>query len=121
MLRQGVLKVSKVSQYQQTDSYYVEVAALTEVSSDTVVPNGETWEVMLFDGSAAYLDDTTVSIVWDYGGAGETILAATHGDVQDRTIVEQVTGDGVKKLSIVLTNDTSAARVLGAHWEAQKV
>jgi hypothetical protein len=103
------------------DSLYVEVATMSSESSDQVVPNNETWEINHFCGNAAYLDDAYSALVWDYGGAGEEILIATHGDIDTGGLSFQVTGDGSKKLSIVLVNDTAAGRVLGAHWEGRKL
>ena len=63
------------------DSLYMEVAATTEEVSDTIVPDGETWEVDEFTGNAAYLDDTIVCLVWDPAGAN-SILGCTHGDAK---------------------------------------
>ncbi len=97
-----------------------EVAATDEAISDTVIPDGETWEITRFAGSAAYLDDTIVCLVWDRGGGGEEIITCTHGDQNLAYNEESVqrTGDGVKKLAIVLTNDTGVARIMSGCWEA---
>ena len=101
------------------DSLFASVASYDEETSETVVPNGETWIVRAFAGSASRLDDNVASLVWDYGGAGETILAATHGDAVIH-LAETITGDGSKILAIVLTNDTGAARVMGGQWQAER-
>ena len=97
-----------------------EVAATAEVISDTVIPNGETWEITRFAGSAAYLDDTIVCLVWDRGGGGEEIITCTHGDQNLEFSEESIqrTGDGTKKLALVLTNDTGVARIMSGCWEA---
>lgn len=102
-----------------SSTFYSSVASLGESVDDTVIPNSETWEVTKFIGSAAYVDDTTASLYWDHTGAGETLLATTHGDAAI-PLFTQLTGDGTKKLTIVLTNDTAAARKLGGRWEARK-
>ena len=100
----------------RNDSIYKEVASLDEDSSDSVIPSGEVWTIRKFVGAGAYLDDTIVSLIWDYGGAGEEMLASTHGDATIE-LLKELTGDGTKKLSIVLTNDTNSAHVMGGQWE----
>ena len=97
-----------------------EVAASSEAISDTVIPDGETWEITRFAGSAAYIDDTIVCLVWDRGGGGEEIITCTHGDqnLEYNEEAVQRTGDGIKKLAIVLTNDTGVARIMSGCWEA---
>lgn len=110
------LSMSKYSKLNRNDSHYQTVTALSSASSDTIIPTGETWRIVKFVGNAAYLDDTVVSLVWDYGGAGERILAASHGD-SEVLLDESLVGDGVKKLSLVLTNDTASGRILGGQWE----
>lgn len=106
--------------YDYHGHHYEDVAGYDEATSSTVVPNGETWRVVRFIGNGAYLDDTAAELWWDRGGAQEKLLAATHGDA-DMPIDEEVTGDGSRALTIVLTNDTSSAHVLGGRWDAEKV
>lgn len=103
----------------QTSSKFSDVPALDEVVDDFVIPNGELWEIRKFQGSASYLDDTAVSLVWDPAGAAE-ILACTHGD-SSYNLGAQVTGDGTKVLRLVLSNDTNVARIMGGAWEARKL
>lgn len=98
---------------------FLDVAALSEEVADTVIPNGETWEVRRFQGIAAYLDDTAACLIWDPSGSND-LLGCTHGD----TVLDfafSCVGDGVKVLRISLQNDTNTARVLGAQWEARKL
>jgi hypothetical protein len=102
-----------------SDSFYRDVGAQDELTSDWVVPDGEMWEIINFCGSAAYLDDTVVSLVFDPTGANE-IIVCTHGDA-NLSPNRKVTGNGTKVLRIVLTNDTSVPRILGASWTAKKV
>ncbi len=101
------------------NSHYAAVAALGEESVNDVIPNGDTWVVRRFIGAGAFIDDAHVCLVWDQGGAGETILRATHGDMDLREIEHRLTGDGTKKLALVLTNDTNSERALGASWEGR--
>ena len=91
------------------------VSPLTSESFDQIIPSGETWCIRSFIGSAAYLDDTTAALVWDPAGAYE-ILASTHGDAA-ADLERNLTGDGVKTLSIILTNDTNTPHLLGASWK----
>jgi hypothetical protein len=99
------------------DLLWTEVGPTGVASKEQVVPNNETWEIIHFIGAAAFLDDTEVRIVWDYGGAGETILALTHGDL-NTSLSMKVTGDGVKKIALVAINDTLTTRALGGSYEA---
>jgi hypothetical protein len=111
----GLLPVSV-----SADSLFCEVAALDEEASDVIVPSGETWEITRFVGSAAYLPDTTASLVWDRAGTPE-ILYSTHGDGTFTDSTKHVTGDGAKVLSIVLTNDSATSQMMGGEWSARSV
>lgn len=104
----------------RSDSLYETVAALGRVVKDQVPANGKTWEIVRFVGSAAYLSTTAVKLVWDAGGAGEEVIASTHGDA-NLELVRQVVGDGTKKLALVLENDASAAQSLGCRYEAREL
>jgi hypothetical protein len=98
---------------------YVEVGALSEETHDTIIPNGETWQIREFTGTAAFLDDTASCIIWDPAGVNQ-ILDCTHGEKQS-FIDEVLTGDGVKVLRISLQNDTNTPRVLGGTWEGRSI
>ena len=104
----------------RSDSLYEAVPALGRVVKDQVPANGKTWEIVRFVGSAAYLALTTVKLVWDQGGAGEEVIASTHGDA-NLELVRQVVGDGTKKLALVLENDAPAAQMLGGRYEAREL
>jgi hypothetical protein len=101
------------------DNFYLEVASESEEFSDTIIPDGDTWEIEEFRGNAAYLDDTVVSLIWDPAGAND-LIACTHGDGTTSLDIN-FTGDGVKVLRLALTNDTLVARELGAIWEGRDV
>lgn len=101
----------------QSDSFWDEVDPFSSAVSETVIPIDVTWEVRRFYGAAAFVDNVEVRLVWDYGGT-EEIVVNTHGDIDVR-IDKQVTGDGAKKLAIVLINDTAATHAIGAMWEAR--
>jgi len=104
----------------RSDSLYESIGALGRVTKDQVPANGKTWEIVRFMGSAAYLPETTIKLVWDAGGTIEEVIASTHGDA-NYELVRQIVGDGVKKLGIVLENDSLAARVLGGRYEAREL
>jgi hypothetical protein len=99
------------------DMLWEDVAPFASSSQEQVVPAGVTWKIVHFTASAAFLDDTEVRLVWDYEGAGETILALTHGDLNMSMAID-VVGDGVKKLALVLLNDTAATHAVGGCYEA---
>jgi hypothetical protein len=105
---------------ERNDSHYESVAALGSVVKDQVPANGKTWEIVRFVGSAAYLPETVVKLVWDLGGSAEEVIASTHGDA-NLELVRQVAGDGTRKLALVLENDSLAARVLGGRYEAREL
>lgn len=104
----------------RSDSHYESVGALGRVVKDQVPANGKTWEIIRFVGSAAYVATTSVKLVWDYGGAGEEIIASTHGDANVE-MVRQVVGDGTKKLALVLENDSDSAQSLGGRYETREL
>lgn len=104
----------------RSDNLYETVSALGRVVKDQVPASGKTWEIVRFVGSGAYLPTTAVKLVWDHGGAGEEVIAATHGDANVE-MVRQVVGDGAKKLAIVLENDSACAQVLGGRYEAREL
>ena len=102
------------------EEYFADVDALTTNSDTHVIPSGKTWALRTFKGAAAYSSETKALLVWDFGGVGEEIIYATHGDgdfVGDREFV----GDGVKKLAICLVNDSSSDRTLGGQFTAREI
>lgn len=105
---------------ERSASFYENVPALGQVVTDQVPAAGKTWEVVRFVGSAAYLAETSVKLVWDFGGAGEEVLASTHGDANIE-LVRQVVGDGTKKLALVLVNASLSGQALGARYEAREL
>lgn len=101
------------SHYQQVHPGQLEVKVQTP-------PEGATWELVQFAGCAAYSGLTTVKLVWDHGGESEEILAAAHGDITF-AMVRQLTGDGQKKLALILENQTDAPCLLGGRYEAREL
>lgn len=109
--------MSKYSLADQHDSLFTLVASYDSEVSDTVVPNGETWTVVGFTGSAAYVPGTIIKLIWDPAGSPVTI-AATHGNL-DIVLDYEVVGDGSKVLRLQLENDTGNTETLGGQWEAR--
>ena len=95
-----------------SQSKYGNVAAGT-VDTDglVVIPNGVTVGVFSFRGDSVG-PENYVMLVFDYGGAGQKIIAVTRGSssqVIDPLLVEnQVTGNGSKTLGVVVVNDSSS-------------
>lgn len=101
-------------------SHFKEVAANSEDADEWIIPDTEQWRVRSFHGDSSFESETVVCLVWDRGGEGEKILAATHGSSSLR-LEENLTGDGVIKLELVLKNDAGTARTLGGQYEARKI
>lgn len=95
------------------------VAAVSLETDEWIIPNNEVWEISNFNGFAAGSVDTCVKVIWDYSGT-QVVLFATHSDGR-HTVIETVTGNGTKKLAIVLDNDSSQGETLGCVYEKKRV
>jgi len=95
--------------------YYKEVSSNTEDSQEFVIPDGETWEITRWNGSANAYRETHVCVIWDYDGTQE-LIAITYNS-EKRDILRTFTGDGTKKMAIVLVNDSPNAERLGAEFD----
>jgi len=96
--------------------YYKEVSENTEDYDAYVIPNGEVWEIGFWNGSANAYRETHVCLIWDYDGSSPEIIAITYNS-EKRHILRQFTGDGTKKIAIVLVNDSPNVERLGAEFE----
>lgn len=105
-----------------TNRFYQDVDEQTTVTSDYIPANGEVLEIIKIGGNGAYNMDIHVEIIWDADTVNAEILMSTHGDFFDSNVVGLfLTGDGVKKLQIKLSNHTlSSPHPIGAFWEAFK-
>lgn len=103
-----------------SDQYFKEVSAYTQSAKETVIPDGETWQIQLFIGSAAYLAETVAKLVWDFGSANAEVISSTHGDAAI-PVVKTLVGNGSKKLAIVLCNESGNAQTLGGAFEGKKI
>jgi len=100
--------------------YYKAVTGNTEDYSVEVIPNDQAWEIVSWNGSANPNRDTHVCLIWDYDTANAEIFALTYMS-EKRDINRQFTGNGTKKLAIVLVNDSGEAEKLGAGYIYQVV
>jgi hypothetical protein len=105
-----------------SETYYKNIDANTEDLSPGVTPaNGEQLCIyrLILNGAdpSAY-----VAIIWDRGGNAEKVFISSRGDV-DLTFDSSChdlhfTGDGSKKLQIVIINDNdSATPIIGGRFE----
>lgn len=105
---------------------YKKVSAnTTDTTGGITVPNTEVCAVVRFRANGAD-PSCYVSLIWDYGGGSEKVICSTKGDVDivfDSSISDyQFTGNGSKKMSIVIFNDNSAqSPIVGGSWEGVKI
>lgn len=76
------------------------VAADTEEAVSITPANGKTVIVKTLMSSVSNGKDAVVCLMWDYGGAGETLIVSAKMD-KAKVIG---TGDGTKKVALVLSN-----------------
>jgi hypothetical protein len=95
------------------------VEAASTVYDDVTIPSGKTWRVRFCEGHANYQGTTSVSIIWDRRGTPDT-LSLTYGDVYRETNIDLV-GDGVKMLSIRLSNGSVNPVELFGAYEATEL
>ena len=107
------------------DSKNLRVAGgATDTSGGVVVPNGTKVGITRFIASASA--NTTILLTWDWGGAGQMVFSSTRtaieASVDSGLAFNQVAGDGVKKLQIIIINDglTQSPWVSG-YFEADEV
>lgn len=103
-----------------SDQYFKEVSAYTQSAKETIISVGETWEIQLFIGSAAYLAETVVKLVWDFESVNAEVISSTHGDATI-PVVKTLVGNGSKKLAIVLCNESGTAQTLGGAFEGKRI
>lgn len=101
----------------RSDKFYTDVEKWTQEVQYQVPASGVTWRVDQFHAVANPHQDTSAALIWDHGSENEEILALYYG-TGDRHIGTTITGDGVKKLAIVLNNDSGSTELLGAEYTA---
>lgn len=103
----------------KSERYYKSVAKFTEDSHDVVIPDGETWTLQEWTASISDNRKTFATVVWDYQGGSEEIITVAYSSTSSEQIGMDITGDGIKKLSIVLVNDSSNDEIIGASFCAR--
>ena len=96
------------------------VTANTELVDYEVIPNGDTWHIDRIIGSASPFRDSHIRLVWDYGSGNEDILAIVYGSFS--IIIERdLLGNGVKKLALILENDSPSSVYFYAKYLAASI
>lgn len=97
--------------------FFMSVDSLTQEVDYDIPASGKVWKIHNVFGAANPNQDTVVCLVWDYQGAGEEILYTGYGS-HDKKVNIDLTGDGTKKLAIVLGNNSLSSETLGISYEA---
>ncbi len=106
-----------------SESIYQKVNALSEVcTTGKTIASGQTIGIHSIRLNGAD-PDSYIIIVFDRGGGSEKIFSSTAGDVDIKLdlsdTVNQVTGDGTKKLKVCIINDkTVQSPIVGGAYEA---
>ena len=120
------LGVNLSPRIEYSESKYTEVSATdVDTTGGVVIPNGET--VALYRAMLDGADPLSpVSVVYCYGDpTDEKIFLTTTGSV-DRVYdvslsMNQVTGDGVCKIKVILKNNDTDAVTIGGSFEVLKL
>ena len=107
--------------YSINQRFYKNVDSSSSESLDYTPANGEKFVVMRAGGNSADNPDTNICIVFDPGGASQEIIFSTYHDSIHENINKEFTGDGVKVLRIILTNDLTESSYLGGFVQAEKL
>jgi hypothetical protein len=99
----------------RSDRFFKMVSANTTDTQDYVIPNGVTTSISVCYGESGSSPDTAICVIWDPAGVNK-LLYTTHGAGHDKLVNETVTGDGTKKVTIELVNNTNSSVTLGAGW-----
>ena len=91
--------------------FYKLVSNNSSESINYTIEDGVTLYLKELGGNAVYNNNVKVEIIWN---SNETLLA-THGDTVQRTTKELV-GDGIKTITIKLTNDSDQSETIGAYF-----
>lgn len=96
------------------------VGPLTTIYDDVIIPSGSTWRITQFFGSADFSGNTNVAVIWDRRGVNE-LLFGTYGTGLIERADVQLTGDGVKYLSVRLQNSLTISTDLFGSYIAAEV
>jgi hypothetical protein len=103
-------------------SFYTIVPALYEYTDDPDYVLGDGVELLIesVKGIAPNSSEGWVALVWDYDGEEEEILFLTYGSDEVK-LNRVIVGDGVKKLCLVLHNESGADLAMGGRYKAKEL
>lgn len=85
-----------------------EVVTFGQEQAYTMIPDdGAEVVIEMFRGSFSGGEKAAICCVWDYGEAGETIVDVVNSGIKKLV----ATGDGVKKLGLLFTNNEAVNSV----------
>ena len=90
-----------------------EVAVDDEVTLSMIPTAGRYVTVKPAHVSAPGQDDAVIRIIWDFGGAEETLWPHKHAQLSPTIRIDKSKIDGVKKLAIVMGNSHISAMYMG--------
>lgn len=96
-----------------------EVASSTEDCVTHIPPSGAYVLISDFVGDAAFQPNAAVKLVWDVGGAGETVLWSIKGNHEMPGDIEILDSDGVKKLGVCLDNGEAGPLFLSGYAKVE--
>lgn len=97
-----------------------EVLSGTEQAKEVVIANNQKILIDKFIGVASESANARIKLVWDYGGTDELLWVISNELPMPDEIYFEKTGDGVKKLAIVLSNDCNDAYPMSAECEYEE-
>jgi len=97
-------------------NFYKTVSANDNEKDEFTPANGEKWLIYEVWGHGAHNNEVKVDVCF-----GDDCLFAVHGDAQPYNPEEEITGDGTKKLTLKLTNDSSSTESFGGGYRAVKL
>ena len=97
-----------------------------DLTGGVVIPNGQKIGLINVRVNGGLSTGIRVMVVFDYNGLSEKIFCSSSGDVNAKfdptSLTNQVIGDGIKKLMIVLINDDlTMSPIIGGAFTATKV
>lgn len=98
------------------ERFYSCVDANSYSDQDHIPASGDTLTIREIGGGAGIYIESVVEIWWDKGGGDESLLFATHGDTIQKNLSLRIEGDGTKKVTIRLKNDSGSVLCLGGYY-----
>lgn len=99
----------------ESKRFFKDVSDNSTEELDFVIPNNQTIHIGVCYGESGNSPETSVAIIWDASGVNDLIYV-THEHGIDTYVNKKFTGDGVKKITIKLVNNSNSSVMLGAGW-----